>query len=196
MKLFFLFRVGWLALTALFVCLALSVCINQVARFVLDPFAFTVEVNKNDGTYSVPTYTICTDEVKSGFIDEYYKRSEHVTSIDPDSKTYSEYNHYMRIIGRLNVEDIHLINDFEKTKLFKNLSGYRSKCKNNFVNHFSKHSNTNVCSMIQQQKYLDRYSFLTGNRCLFPVLTEAGLCWSNMKMYKYFKVMENIDIIE
>lgn len=116
-------RIGWLMLILLFTYFTLSVCLNQVTRFITDPTVFTVETNYNSWFYKRPAFTICTDYTNNSFIDEYYQRSENVTSINYDSRTYRDYNHYMKIIGYLNAENIDLIEEFENTDLFKNLTG-------------------------------------------------------------------------
>lgn len=119
----FHYRFGWLALVLLFTYFALSICINQISRFLKDPFIFSLETNYHSWTYHVPGYSICPDYINISFVNEYYQRSENVTSIDFNSTVYNDYYHYMKIIGSLNAENIHLIDDFEKTELFKNLSG-------------------------------------------------------------------------
>lgn len=82
-----------------------------------------METDYNNWSYSMPAYTICTDYANETFIDEYYQRSEKVTSINNESEIYKEYQKYMRIIGALNAENIHSIDRFEDTKLFENLTG-------------------------------------------------------------------------
>ena len=82
-----------------------------------------MEVNYNNWIYSTPALTVCTDYVNHSFIDEYYKRAENITSIDKNSATYHDYQRYMKIIGSLNAENIHLIDEFDNSELFKNLSG-------------------------------------------------------------------------
>lgn len=57
------------------------------------------------------------------FIDEYFKQFKSVTSIDYNSSAYKDYLFYMKIIGSLNAENIHSIDVFENTELFKNLTG-------------------------------------------------------------------------
>lgn len=116
-------RIGWLMLILLFTYFTFSVCLNQVTRFITDPTVFTVETNYNSWVYKRPAITICTDYTNNSFIDEYYQRSENVTSIDYDSTTYRDYNHYMKIIGYLNAENFNLIEEFENTDLFKSLTG-------------------------------------------------------------------------
>lgn len=116
-------RIGWFMLILLFTYFTISICINQVARFLNDPFVFTVEANYNSWAFNLPGYTICTDYVNDSFIGEYYKRDKNITSIDHDSSSYRDYYHYMRIIGSLNEENIHLIDEFERTDLFKSLTG-------------------------------------------------------------------------
>ena len=71
----------------------------------------------------MPSYTICSDYVNESFIEQHYQRSENVISIDKESKAYRDYYRYMKIIGSLNAENIHLIDHFESTELFKDLSG-------------------------------------------------------------------------
>lgn len=72
----------------------------------------------------MPAYTICSSfDPYNEFIGDYYKRSKNVTSINYQSKTYRNYHRYMEIIGSLNAENFHLIEEFENTELFKNLSG-------------------------------------------------------------------------
>lgn len=107
----------------LFAYFALSICIDQVSRFVSDPFVFTMETNYNDWPFNVPGYTICTDYVNRTFIDQLYKRSENVTLIDYKSESYRDYYNYTEKIGSLNAENIHFVEEFEKTELFKGLSG-------------------------------------------------------------------------
>lgn len=85
-----------------------------------DPFVLTVETNYNDWEYNIPAFTICSDYVNSTFIDEYYQSSENITSIH---QTYRNYSDYMRVIGSLNADNIHLIDKFENTELLKSLSG-------------------------------------------------------------------------
>lgn len=119
----FCFRLGWLALILLFSYFALSICINQVSRFVSDPFVFTMEANYRDWAYNMPALTICSDYANETFIRHYYQRSENITSINPNSSVYQDYTHYMKLIGSLNAENIHSINEFEHTDLFKSLSG-------------------------------------------------------------------------
>lgn len=116
-------RIGWLTLVSLCTYFAFSICIDQVSRFIGDPFIYTVETNDIGWTYSRPAYTICLDYVNNTFIDQYYKRSENVTSIDKNSKDYLDYYRYMKIIGSLNAENIHLTEEFENAELFKELSG-------------------------------------------------------------------------
>lgn len=116
-------RVGWLVLILLFTYFTLSICINQVSRFVNDPFIFTVKTDYNSWSYNIPSLTICSDYMNDSFVDEIYQRFENVTSIAYESRTYRDYYHYMKLIGSLNAENIHLIDDFENTKLFKNLTG-------------------------------------------------------------------------
>ena len=82
-----------------------------------------MEVNYRDWSYNFPAYTICSDYANESFIAEYYKQSENITLIDRNSKAYRDYSRYMKIIASLNAENIHLMNEFEKTELFKNFSG-------------------------------------------------------------------------
>jgi len=67
--------------------------------------------------------TICSDSINETFIDDYYKRSKKITSINTDSKTYRDHHRYMKIIGNLNAENIESIEEFESTELLKNLRG-------------------------------------------------------------------------
>ena len=82
-----------------------------------------MEVNYHDWSYNDPALTICSDYANESFINEYYKSNENVTSINYNSSVYLDYNHYLKIIGSLNAENIYSIDEFEKTELFKSLSG-------------------------------------------------------------------------
>ena len=94
-----------------------------MSRFIDDPFIFTKEVNYHDWSYNEAALTICSDYANESFIDDYYKRSKNVTSINRNSSAYQDYSRYMKIIGSLNAENIDSIVAFEKTELFKSLSG-------------------------------------------------------------------------
>ena len=82
-----------------------------------------MELNYQDWAYNVPAITICFDYTNDSFIDEYYQRFENVTVINNETRTYHDYRHYMKKIGSLNAENIHLIDEFEQTELFRSLSG-------------------------------------------------------------------------
>lgn len=107
----------------LFAFFAFSICVDQVSRFVEDPFAITRDVNYHEWTYSPVGFTICTDYVNESFIGEYYQRYENTTFIDYKSKRYRDYRYYMELIGALNADNIHSIDRFENTELFRNLNG-------------------------------------------------------------------------
>lgn len=77
-----------------------------------------METNYIDWSYDHPAYTLCSNYTNETFINEYYQRSENATFID-----YSDYRHYMKIIGDLNAENIDSIEHFNNTELFKHLSG-------------------------------------------------------------------------
>lgn len=105
-------------LVLLFSYFTFSVCVSQFIRFVTSPFVFTVEINFHSWIYSTPAITICADYVNETFIDESYQSYER-KSID----SYEDFRRYMIIIGKLNAESIHLIDDFENTEIFKSLRG-------------------------------------------------------------------------
>lgn len=68
--------------------------------------------------YNIAGISICGDAINASYINESYKLVESSTTV-----SYSDYYHYMKIIGSINADSIHLIDDFENTHLFKNLTG-------------------------------------------------------------------------
>lgn len=105
-----------------FIYWTFSICVNQVTRFLDDPFIFYVDINYHDWKFHEPGYTICTDYANESFIEEYYQRYENVP-IKYENQMFQDYRRYMKIIGSLNAETIHTIDQFENTTLFRNLSG-------------------------------------------------------------------------
>lgn len=115
-------RFGWIVLVLVSAIFTFSICYNQVARFVNNPFIFTLEANYHNWSYMHPAITICTDFINDSFIDESYGLTTN-KMIDNESKDYQNYRRNMKIIASLNAENVHLINAFEDIPFFKDLSG-------------------------------------------------------------------------
>lgn len=115
-------RIGWLILVMMFIYFACSICVDQVIRFVTDPFIFNVETNYFNWSYNLPGITICSDYVNESFTREYYQRSDNAW-IGRENKTFQDFRHYMNIIGSLNADSMNLIDQFENSTLFRNVSG-------------------------------------------------------------------------
>lgn len=110
-------------LVLIFIYFTVTICIDQVTRFLTDPFILTLERHDHSWRFRQPAITICSDYANDSYIIEVFQRSKDA-STDHENRTLEHYRHYMKIIGALNAENVHrLIDQFEHTTLFKNLSG-------------------------------------------------------------------------
>lgn len=118
-----LFRLLWLKLVILFICFTISICYDQMNRFLDSPISVSLEKDYRNWKYRPMAITICTDFINDTSVNQFIERFANVSD-EYDSKTsYDEYKSFFEMIGALNVENIDLINQFESIDSVKNFTG-------------------------------------------------------------------------
>lgn len=174
-----------MALTVLFTYFTYSICANQIRRFLGGPIVVSLEKDYRNWVYEPMAITICTDFVNKSVMHEMVERYAKVDEdCDPDS--YKLYRQYFELIGSLNADNLHLIGEFEDTDFFANLTG------DDLLSIAIEVSRSRVNCIQAIKWYFDWFVQLKQpilwDSLFQPVMTEAGICYSTMKIYDLFEI--------
>lgn len=111
-----------MTLILLFTYFTLSVCGNQLLRFLNGPIVVSLEKDYRNWAYEPMAITICSDYLDEDAMNSLIQRYTDTTEdCDPDS--YDIYRRFFEVVGLMNAENIHLIGEFENDELIMNLTG-------------------------------------------------------------------------
>lgn len=122
MLLLYNFRIGWMVLIIIFAYFACFICIDQIIRYLKRPIVVSLDKDYRNWAYEPMAITICTEYIHKRAINELVERFQNpLDVINPN--IHNEYHKFFSIIGLINAEKIHLIEEFNATNLFSNLTG-------------------------------------------------------------------------
>lgn len=111
-----------MSLIVLFIYFTLSVCGNQIVRFLNGPIVVSLEKDYRNWVYDPMAITICTDYLNE---DAMNRLVEQYTETDEDCypESYEFYRRFFNVIGLLNPENIHLLSEFQDEPQILNFTG-------------------------------------------------------------------------
>lgn len=111
-----------MSLIVLFIYFTLSVCGNQILRFLNGPIVVSLEKDYRNWAYDPMAITICTDYLDENAMNRLIEQYTDTTE-DCDPESYDIYRRYFNVIGSLNAENIHLLTEFQDEQQILNFTG-------------------------------------------------------------------------
>lgn len=116
------FRIGWMTLILLFIYFSISICSDQILRFLNGPIVVSLEKDYRNWGYEPMTITICTDYLNEDAMNNVIQRYINTTG-NSQLDHFDLYQRYFHMIASLNANNFQSLNEFANVELFANLTG-------------------------------------------------------------------------